>query len=64
SLDGLEDLKLVEPMMKRLADRARLPAASGSAPVVERRNADGVARERTSVRDRGCNWVKKWCADA
>jgi hypothetical protein len=53
SLDGLEDLKLVEPMMKRLADRARLPAASGSAPVVERRNADGVARERTSVRDRG-----------
>jgi hypothetical protein len=53
SLGALEDLKLVEPMMKRLADRARLPVASGAAPVVERRKADGVARERTNVRDMG-----------
>lgn len=48
--DALEDMKLIEPMMKRLAQRANLPVAPG--PAVEAA-AQTVSREPTQSKQLG-----------
>ena len=48
--DALEDMKLIEPMMKRLAQRAMLPVAAGAAVEVA---AQTVLREPTQGKQLG-----------
>jgi hypothetical protein len=47
---ALEDMKLVEPMMKRLAERANLPV---DVTVMSNKSASGIAREKTQGKQLG-----------